>query len=117
MIPINFILNFQVNASKAAGGIKTMSNSMEKLAKSENAYRENFSNFWKTSMPEAFAKSTKAMKVIRDDLSKTFASEMLKDFNGDLSGVSKEFKAMYKDNAMFKIEDTFSNLTDQMIKR
>jgi len=116
MVPIDFILNFQVNASKAASGIKSMSSDSEKLAKTSEQVSTNFRSWIDSMRPEfiknlGFKKNAGELRIYSKALENTFKTELANKFGDSIGSVSRQFKAMYKDNELKKVQQQFSDLT------
>ncbi len=109
MIPINFILKFQVDAAKAAGGIKHTKNSLEGLAQKSEEVSSNFRK-WMSSMGTMFKQNGADLKLYSSALENTFRTELANEFGDRIGWVSNQFKAMYKDIELKKVQQQFSDL-------
>lgn len=114
MIPIDFILNFQINSAKATQGIGKMSSATENLASSFKKAEKNFTEWYGNNIPKQLDKSRDYVKGYHKDLVDTFNAELLKEFGSEIKNVSENFKAMYSDKEAKKLEGVFSSLEDQL---
>ncbi len=118
MIPIDFILNFQVSSAKASGGIKKMSSSVEQLAQTAGTLNNNFSTLWNDFMPDSMKKNTTLMYAYQKTMQEVFNGELFKNFGNSLSGISNQFKFMYRDannKEMFGAFSTLQNTLKELV--
>lgn len=110
MVPIDFILNFQVNASKAAGGIRKMQSGIEGLAQTFEEYNKGVTDWWAKSMPKALSEDVKVVKILGDELEGIFGGELAKNFSGHMEDVTERIESLYKSKQSKIFENTFDSL-------
>jgi len=113
-LPIDFILNFSINTVQASQGINKMSKQTDQWAKTVGEINIKFGKWWQDTMPESLKKSTLQVKMLNKALFDTFNGELESAFNTNIRKIDNQFKAMWKDIEVKKIENAFTSLTDQL---